>query len=330
MFFSVLLGVISLLFLYYYLRDNGHIDRMFTRSAKPEQAKAVLTETGDHNPAEEETQHSSQELLNLANRLKANGFKIYGVSQCSWTKKQRNLFGTSGDARKVFESMYTECRTRDSCPASIRGFPTWALGDQYFPGFQPFETLQSMARDAEVAQPVKMLQQEAEPVDENRLEKKMPPTAVVAVQEEKKPSSSAAPSSSASASDEERLMVLLRKLIKEEIASQPAAGESKVENVRGQSISRPLAVPDMPGTAPWNVGPSVAIDQALQGNPPRAAFQDSRPTVSINEQILAGFEPIVRESQRDPKAVDFSSVRLPQATTITTGDPIKDKRVMQL
>lgn len=324
MFLSLLLGFVSLCFLYYYLRDQGFLDRLFQK--KPEQARAVLMPAAATEDAT--VIHSDQELLGLATRLKANGFKIYGVSQCSWTRKQRNLFGT-GEARKVFESMYTECRSRDACPANIRGFPTWALGDQSFPGFQPFEALQSMARDSEVAQPVKMLQQEAEPLEENGLEKKMPPTAsgTTAATAATTVTTVTTAAASGASDEEEKLMVLLRRLIKEEIATQPVV---KVENARGQTVARPLAVPDMPGTAPWNVGPSVAVDQALQGNPPRSAFQDSRPTVSINEQILAGFDIINRESMRDPKAADFASVRLPQATTITTGDAMKDKRVMQL
>jgi hypothetical protein len=329
MFLSLLLGFVSLCFLYYYLRDQGFLDRLFSRTQKPEQARAMLMPAADSGG--EEAAYGEEELLALAKRLKTSGFKIYGVSQCSWTRKQRNLFGT-GEARKVFESMYTECRTRDACPSHIRGFPTWALGDQSFPGFQPFEALQSMARDAEVAQPVRMLQQEAEPVDENKLEKKMPPTAVELREQEavvSSPPPTSLPAAKQESGDDEKLLALLRKLIKEEMANQSGA-EKMVENVRGQTIARPLAVPDMPGTAPWNVGPSLAVDQAMQGNPPRSAFQDSRPTASINQQILAGFDFINRENFRDPKAADFASARLPQATTITTGDAMKDKRVMQL
>lgn len=334
--FSILLGALSVGLLFYYLREYGYLDRIFGKSEGLKnfrRSEGVIAQ----EPVEVEKKHSEEELLDLARRLKNVGFKVYGVTQCGWTRKQRELFGVD-EARKVFESFYVECRSRDSCPSQVRGFPTWAVGEEMTPGFQSFESLSVLARDARVQQPVVMLQQEAEPVAENKLQQPMPPSAMPPPSVKKEPFSeppaTVMPSSSASAeSDEERILVLLRKVVKEEIAQQQQQQQhegKKVENARGVSVARPLAVPDMPGTAPWNVGPSLAIDQAMQGNAPRSAFQDSRPTRAISEQIAAAFEPIIKEQERDPRAADFASVRLPQATTITTGDALKDKRVMQL
>lgn len=327
--FSILLGALSIGLLLYYMRGYGYLDRIFGKS-EGLLAKLHAGNSGTEEAIEVEKKHGEDELLDLAKRLKAAGFKVYGVTQCGWTRKQRDLFGV-GEARKVFESFYVECRARDSCPPQVRGFPTWAAGEEMTPGFQNFESLSVLAKDARVQQPIVMLQQEAEPVAENKLQQVMPPSA------EKPPpvpepfSSSAKPSISSSAeSDEERILALLRKVVKEEIAQQQGNEGAKVENARGISVARPLAVPDMPGTAPWNVGPSVAVDQVMQGNVPRSAFQDSRPNRAIHEQIAAAFEPIIKEQTRDPKAADFATARLPQATTITTGDALKDKRVMHV
>lgn len=89
-------------------------------------------------------------MLKLAKKLEAAGFKIYGVTQCGWTKHQREAFGgRNTKSRKALENIYTECHTQDLCP-DVQGYPTWIhepSGTQ-FPGFRDEEGLNGMLDEA--------------------------------------------------------------------------------------------------------------------------------------------------------------------------------------
>lgn len=90
-----------------------------------------------------EQQHSESELMVVAKAAKEAGFKCMGVSQCGWSRKQRELFGNS-EARKVFEGMYVECRNSDACKGVV-GYPTWQTGaGELIPGFKDLNELRSL------------------------------------------------------------------------------------------------------------------------------------------------------------------------------------------
>ena len=79
---------------------------------KTEDQKAIFfdksgDEVGNKKKVMEEAYGSEEELLKLAKEAKAAGLVVQGVSQCGWTRRQRELFGgAKSKARKVFESMY--------------------------------------------------------------------------------------------------------------------------------------------------------------------------------------------------------------------------------
>jgi hypothetical protein len=275
-----------------------------------------------------------EELLAVAEAAKAAGFVMMGVTQCVWTRRQRELFGGATDpARKKIESIYVECRSRSDCP-NVRGYPTWARGDRQFPGYRDLAGIKAMIKDAGAEPRMPMLQAPPEPVDEvlpeerPALQAPAPPTQPPAAAP-----SSAAPSSAASAPAAARseLAALIRSIssevVDELLKARPAA--PIVEKARGVSNFPPLNVPDMPGTAPWNVGPPLFVDQAMQGNVPRRGEELDEATVALARQMASTFQQIAFDNRRDPASADFAAARLPLAAQIgSTENPLADKRVV--
>ena len=122
-------------------------------STQSENTRAVVTENSDS-------------MLKLAIGLRDSGMKLKGVSQCRFTQIQREAFGgRDSEARKVIESIYTECRSRDMCP-NIRGYPTWTLNDRQWPGNRSANALRAMLSEAKTTNMKSMLQGPSEPVIE--------------------------------------------------------------------------------------------------------------------------------------------------------------------
>jgi hypothetical protein len=286
-----------------------------------------------------------EELLRIAKAAKDAGFVLMGVTQCVWSRRQRELFGgATSPARKMLESIYIECRTRDMCPG-VRGYPTWARGDQMFPGYRDAAAVKALVASAAAAPRVPMLEAAPEPVDDASLPEERPALAAPAPPTQPAASPSPAPAAAASGGSDAARSELARfvRSIATEVLSElnasssaeHAAAEKKdegnaiVEKARGVSEYPPLAVPDMPGTASWNVGPSFFVDQAMQGNLPRASAELDEPTIALAREMASTFEQIAIDQRRDPQAADFARVRLPHAAQISTGsDPLQDKRVM--
>lgn len=89
-------------------------------------------------------------MLALAKNLRNNGFKMLGVTQCGWTKHQRDAFGERGtESRKALEDIYVECHTMDMCPG-VQGYPTWQHepSGQMFPGFRDADGLNTLLAEA--------------------------------------------------------------------------------------------------------------------------------------------------------------------------------------
>ena len=141
-------------------------------STKPEQQKAIIfnksgDEVGNLKKVKEEDYGSEEELLKLAQEAKAAGLVVQGVSQCSWTRRQRELFGGSkSKARKVFESMYIECRSRDQCP-NVKGYPTWSRGDQMYPGFKNPDRIRELIKEVGQLPPQQQVQDSSLPNESN-------------------------------------------------------------------------------------------------------------------------------------------------------------------
>jgi len=81
-------------------------------------------EEASRRKAAEEEKFSSGQLETLAKCLTGKGVRFYGSENCSYCKKQKEMFG---DAATFLP--YIECTTEETRPlcneAEIKGFPTW-------------------------------------------------------------------------------------------------------------------------------------------------------------------------------------------------------------
>ncbi|HLC89096.1 MAG TPA: thioredoxin domain-containing protein [Candidatus Nanoarchaeia archaeon] len=78
----------------------------------------------------------------LAKCLTEKGAVMYGTEWCSHCKTQKEYFGSS------FKYVdYVDCdRNRDRCTAAdVKGYPTWQINGNNYPGAQPLERLASLA-----------------------------------------------------------------------------------------------------------------------------------------------------------------------------------------
>lgn len=311
-------------------------------SSKEMQYAQMFDKSGDvTNPTTHAPKETPESLLKLATKAKEAGLMIQGVTQCGWTRRQREMFGgASSPARKVIESIYIECRDRSMCP-NIRGYPTWVRGDQQYPGFKDAARLRALIEEV-APQPVQpMLQQASEPVEENIPEIKkqadqapMPQT--VKSDEEAEAALQkmlAGVESGGAAGAKEQRAAALQEMAVDPV---PAAGEGepqqmekgdKVENVRGVSAYPPLAPPVMPGTAPFQLQEPMAANQMRQGNVPRLSASNSDPVYELAQQMASTFSQIASDQARNPNSSQYSDCAAPQSSTITTGEALDDKRI---
>lgn len=85
---------------------------------------------------------SPGELDGFAQCLTDKGAKMYGTEWCSHCKNQKALFG------KSFQYVdYVDCdRSKQVCAnAGIKGYPTWVIDDENYPGEQSLEKLSSLS-----------------------------------------------------------------------------------------------------------------------------------------------------------------------------------------
>ena len=78
----------------------------------------------------------------LAQCLTENNAVMYGTEWCSHCKDQKAAFGDS------FQHVnYVDCdKDRGACDAAgVKGYPTWKINGQNYPGGQPLERLASLA-----------------------------------------------------------------------------------------------------------------------------------------------------------------------------------------
>jgi glutaredoxin len=77
----------------------------------------------------------------FAKCLTEKGVKMYGTDWCSHCKNQKSLFD------KSFKYIdYVDCDwNRDECTrAGVRGYPTWKINGENYPGEQSFYELSSL------------------------------------------------------------------------------------------------------------------------------------------------------------------------------------------
>lgn len=78
----------------------------------------------------------------FAKCLTEKGATMYGTQWCSHCKNQKELFG------KSFKYIdYVDCDyNKDECLRNgIRGYPTWKINDEKYPGEQPLYKLSSLS-----------------------------------------------------------------------------------------------------------------------------------------------------------------------------------------
>ena len=78
----------------------------------------------------------------LAKCLTANKAVMYGTSWCSYCQKQKTVFGSS-----FSKVTYVDCdKEKLKCVAAgVKGYPTWIINGQSYPGFQPLDKLAVLA-----------------------------------------------------------------------------------------------------------------------------------------------------------------------------------------
>jgi hypothetical protein len=315
--------------------------------------------TKQQEEAEFDFGETEDSMLKLAKRAKAAGLKLQGRTQCIWTKHQREMFGKrDSEARKVLESMYIECQTRDMCP-NVRGYPTWGYNDKQFPGFKPPEVLRQLIKDVETIMPRAMIQGASEPIDEANIpdaihsvkaaETKMTPEDIKKMmiqvmkeaEENKKGSDAAMAEANREISDDKSGGDRDEKYEKLG-GSQPnttggsAGGTSctkhkkiRKENVRGVSNYPPLNVPDMPGTEPLVLDLQHSDNQTRQGNIPRASAENHAGTAGVAQQVVSAFNHAQHHNQTRSETGDtFSTTKYPHTIDITTGEAFSDKRIV--
>lgn len=304
---------------------------------------------------------NSDSMLRLALGLKEAGVRLKGVSQCRFTQIQREAFGgRDSEARKVIESIYTECRSRDMCP-NIRGYPTWTLNDRQWPGNRNANALRAILSEARVTNTRPMLQGPSEPQieeipdaqhTEQTGDQEIPPVVTAEVEARMAANEEDGAYADAVAELESSKTA---KITSETAESKTTSGGTdpakeggaspfgnggfladnevtvkpvKKENVRGVSNFPPLNTPDMPGTAPFVLWQEKHEDQTRQGNAPRASTENHQPTPSIMKQHLDTFDnEKVHVATRDPNADSYSLKKFPHSADITTGEAFADKTI---
>lgn len=320
--------------------------------SRPQQLPALL------DGAPEDLRVPPGLALSVARRLKAAGFRLYGVSRCRYTEDQRDMFGPRGSsARTVLESMYTECTPSSVCPG-ISVFPTWVHKGRSYPGIRDTTSLMIMVNEVEEEDDDGQQggHDEADEEEEGGARRKGLSDAekaeiAEAVYQRLKAEFSKCPVVARSkcplapAPEDEQEAGQDTEEEEEEAAAPVSAEEVEmkalrsrkaglVEDVRGVSTYPNLNVPFMPGTEPEHLfGESYADFQARQGNVPRAAYQNREPTRDVAQQIVDSLQNLDGREYRvplDPNESAYSEQRFPHSANITTGEGMDNKSVINL
>lgn len=325
MFSAAIAGISFAILVGYVMRNRNTCDNKGTK--EPQQGM-FFDKSGDVvNPPVKTPTYSPEQLLKIAKDAKNAGLMVMGVTQCGWTRKQREMFGgADSEARKEFEKIYIECRNREMCP-NVRGYPSWVRGDQIFPGFKDPEKIKELIKEVgplPVQQQVKdsSLPNEANIPDAKHAVPSAPlPQEIKAKDDTLVAETQLLRPNNPTDAGKARLEEMDKEEEEEEVE------EVKKEHVRGVSNFPPLNVPDMPGTAPMSISTSHVANQFQQGNIPRQSLQNRDLVQDLAAQMANTFQQIAYDAQRDPGSASYSNARLPQSAHLTSGDAIDDKRI---
>jgi len=343
--FSALLAAIALSLIVHVVFRDGFFASCKAKITQLMTGKPLVFDRSGESAEDGEGHFTENELLQLAKDIKNAGFVVQGVSQCVWTRRQRDLFGPKGSpARAEFEKVYVEC-SGGLCP-DVRGFPTWSRGTTKFPGFRDVARIREMIKEFGVLPSVVQPQDASEPLQENLPDAKpaVPAAPVAKAPLQKAKNQKVKPKSKATvkkfSSDEEELeeeeleeeepeeeeeVIVLEKTKKRK--RNVAKPKKRREHVRGVSSYPPLVVPNMPGSGVMQIDGSFADYQAAQGVKVRESLEKPEPVEALANQMLATFSQIAHDAVRDPNAASFKSARLPQSANITDNNGMDDRRI---
>ena len=259
---------------------------------------------------------NEKELIQLAKDTKNSGLILQGVTACGWSRKQREMFGPmKSEARKIIESIYTECVSRDICPG-ITGYPTWIK----VPGFKDAAALRNTIKSSMIQPLQPMLQGNAAPNEENLPNRKH---AVQPIEDPK--------DVNIKQQSNDKIDSIVIKEIEEDPVEieEPKLMKSSAnkENARGVSNYPPASPMDMPGTSGWHLNETQASNQFSQGNVPRLSIENHEPVFALARQMASTFSALARDQARDPRSSAYSSADYPQARSVSTGEGFNDKRI---
>lgn len=324
--FSAAIAGISFAILVGYVLKNRSGSDCGSKSPEKQDGGFKFDKSGDvTNPNVQPEKLTEEELLKLVKDAKDAGLMVMGVTQCGWTRKQREMFG-KGDsaARKEFEKIYIECRDRSMCP-NIKGYPSWARGDKIFPGFKDVAKIRELIKEVGPLPAQQQVRDSSLPNEANIPDAKhavpsapLPQAVKAADQADVAETKLVQPNNPTEARAQ---------LEEEKQAEEEEEEEVKKENVRGVSNFPPLNVPDMPGTAPFAISNSMPQNQFQQGNLPRQSLANRDAVKDLAAQMASTFEQIAYDASRNPNSASYGNAQLSQSANITQGDPLDDKRI---
>ena len=324
--FSAAIAGISFAILVGYVLKNRNSGCEASKSPENQEGGFQFDKSGDvKNPIVKPEKLTEEELLQLVKDARNAGLMVMGVTQCGWTRKQREMFG-KGDsqARKEFEKMYIECRDRSMCP-NIRGYPSWARGDKIFPGFKDVTKIRELIKEVGPLPAQQQVRDSSLPNEANIPDAKHAvPSAALPQEIKAKDDADVAETQLVKPNNPTEAR---QQLADEQKAEEEEEEDVKKENVRGVSNFPPLNVPDMPGTAPFAISNSMPQNQFQQGNLPRQSLANRDAVKDLAAQMASTFEQIAHDASRNPGSASFGTAQLSQSANLTSGDPLDDKRI---
>lgn len=336
--YAAVIFAIALALLTSYYFSNKRREKLESDIKSDEKAKKIAKSMieRDEEPAAPPAA-SEEELLDLAKRLKKHGIKVYGVTPCGWTKRQRDMFGArDSPARKVMESLYTECRSPDVCPG-VMGYPTWKHGEHSFPGFKNVSDLEEIISEVKNkkrataprvhkkrVEVMEVVEEVSDEEEEDVVVQQEPTITIEEIQDDEEDNTNESDQVVEDTPPAEPTPVATP-VVKKKVRT--VRKKTRVEKARGVSEFAPLAVPDMPGTSVFEPSVSRAQEQSQQGNIPHQSLEQPDPVIDIVNQFTQSYEQVASDEKRNPDTAAVNEAKLPQSATISTGDALEDKRL---
>ena len=106
------------------------------------ESNAQLAQAGQDNQEVPSSSSGSSTYDTLAKCLTTKGAIMYGTEWCGYCKNQKEAFGDS-----MQYITFVDCdQDKNKCgQAGVRGYPTWVINGQNYPGVQEMDRLASLA-----------------------------------------------------------------------------------------------------------------------------------------------------------------------------------------